>query len=98
MSDVLAPAQFESANAGNGFAAAGPPVGQSAQVLPVEKVLKAFRATYFDPVLSTTAPLPPHRWELQRVDDPTIFVRGNVSDEQGVSTIVRSAVLAGAAP
>ncbi|MFO0761950.1 MAG: hypothetical protein U0359_36255 [Byssovorax sp.] len=67
---------------------APPPVGQGAQIVPLQAVLQVVKTTYIDPRSDTETALPPHRWEVQQVKDPKIVTRGALSDAQGVSKIL----------
>jgi len=58
-----------------------PPPVIDDELVTLEPVLMVLRATYFDPVLESDRPLPPHRWALWH---PERFAESPTSDDDGV--------------
>lgn len=58
-----------------------PPPVIGDELVTLEPVLMVLRATYFDPVLESDRPLPPHRWALWH---PDRFAESTTSDDDGV--------------
>ncbi len=78
-----------------------PAVGQGAQVVPLQTALQTLKGTYFNPTRGKAGEevaLPPHRWEIQQVTKPTIFLRSSVSGADGLTNVVQSTELTAAKP